>query len=237
MKPTPPRFITSFADDAKHVFINGKHVAEAAGAKTQVEFPLSSYAQQGVNAIEIAYELFGSPNFGDKLGEFKGIESVGVGADANSGTPIENWQVQLFPAAMRGREVDPGFPPGGQSVALSASSAAGASSELVPAFTWCRAEFNLALPPEEWSIAWKLTFEAGTDALIYLNGKFVGRYATAGPQRDFYLPAPYLVFDSKRKNVLTIVLAYTDRPQSIRTLRVGPYEEYATRRTRVEFEW
>jgi len=162
---------------------------------------------------------------------------VRVGVDANNGTAIENWQVQLRPAAMKGRELEPRFSFGSQKVAPSASSPAGSPSALVPAFTWCRAEFNLAAPSTEWSISWKLTFEAAVDALLYLNGKFVGRYAVAGPQRDFYLPDPYLVFDAKRKNVLTMVLAYTDGPQSVRTIRIGPYEEFATRRTRVEFEW
>ena len=65
----------------------------------------------------------------------------------------------------------------------------------------------------------------------------MGRYVTIGRQKDFYLPEPYLVFGGKQKNILTVVLAYTDGPQQIRTLRVGPYEEFATRRTRVEFEW
>ena len=58
-----------------------------------------------------------------------------------------------------------------------------------------------------------------------------------GPQKDFYLPDPYLVFEGKQGNVLTVVLAYTDGLGHIKTLRVGPYEEFATRRTRVEFEW
>jgi hypothetical protein len=34
-----------------------------------------------------------------------------------------------------------------------------------------------------------------------------------------------------------IVLAYTDQPHHIHTLRVAPYEEFAAHRTRVEFEW
>ena len=74
------------------------------------------------------------------------------------------------------------------------------------------------------------------DALLYLNGKFIGRYVTAGPQKDFYLPDPYFAA-SREKNALTIVLAYADRPGHIRTLRIAPYEEFAARRTRVEFEW
>jgi hypothetical protein len=134
---------------------------------------------------------------------------------------------------MKGREVDPAFALSGPSVALSG----GAPKDLVPAFTWCRAEFALEQPPEEWRIPWKLVFEAERDALIYLNGKFVGRYATVGPQKEFYLPEPYLNFGGKQKNVLTIALAYTRDANCFRTLRVMPYDEYATRRTRVEFGW
>jgi Glycosyl hydrolases family 35/Beta-galactosidase, domain 2/Beta-galactosidase, galactose-binding domain/Beta-galactosidase, first all-beta domain len=230
----PKMFISTVADDAKKVFLNGKFVTEASNSKRQTEIPLAGYAQAGANTLEIIYELFGSPNFGENLGELKGIESVRLGADAQSATAIDSWQVQRFPAPMKGREVDPAFAPGAQTVALSVIESA---KEPVPAFTWCRASFNLEKPPAEWSLAWKLTFEAAHDALLYLNGKFVGRYMTIGPQKEFYLPEPYLIFDSKRKNVLSIVLAYTTEPRSIRTLRVGPYEEFATRRTRVEFGW
>ena len=134
-----------------------------------------------------------------------------------------------------GHNIDPIFSLG--EWAIAALGGAAAAKELVPAFAWCRAEFTLEKPDEAWSVPWKLTFEADRDALLYLNGKFVGRYATIGPQKDFYLPEPYLVFGGKQKNILTVVLAYTDRPQHIRTLRVGPYEEFATRRTHVEFEW
>jgi hypothetical protein len=226
-------FISAFADDAKKVFLNGKLVSEASVSKKLVEFPLASYTQAGANTLEIVYELFGSPNFGENLGELKGIESVRVGTDATSGLPIDSWQLQLRPAPMKGREVDPGFTLSGPSVALSG----GASKDLAPAFTWCRAGFTLEQAPEEWSIPWKLAFEAERDALIYLNGKFVGRYVTVGPQKEFYLPEPYLNFGSKQKNVLTIILAYTREANCFRTLRLLPYDEYATHRTRVEFGW
>ena len=83
----------------------------------------------------------------------------------------------------------------------------------------------------------KLAFEAGCDALLYLNGRFVGRYVTAGPQSEFYLPEPYLTLGEKSSNALMVVLAYSDSVAPIRTLRLAPYEEFATRRTRIEFEW
>ena len=83
---------------------------------------------------------------------------------------------------------------------------------------------------------WKLVFDAGRDALIYLNGRFVSRYSTSGPQDEFFLPDPYFKPGSQ-KSILTVVVAYTRQPGMIRTLRIEPYEEYSAHRTRVAFEW
>ena len=88
---------------------------------------------------------------------------------------------------------------------------------------------------EAWRIPWKLTFDADCDALIFLNGKFVGRYATVGPQKDFYLPEPYLAAGGN--NNLVFALAYTDQPAHLRTAQISPYAEFSVRRTRLEFEW
>jgi hypothetical protein len=133
---------------------------------------------------------------------------------------------------MRGREIDPEFGVWGPASFL----AGVAPAPTVPAFTWCRAEFGLPATAEGWTVPWKLIFDADCDALIYLNGKFVGRYVTRGPQKEFYLPEPYLSPAGSR-NLLAFVLAYTDQPRHLRTLRVEPYAEFSVRRTRLEFEW
>jgi hypothetical protein len=222
--------VTTFGYDFKKVFLNGKLVPEASNAAKRVEIPISGYVREGTNTIGIAYEAFGSPHFGPNLGELKGIESARLG----EGSPIETWQIQRFPAPMRGREIDPEFPlTGWQPTELTEFTT---GEPLAPAFTWCRAEFDLPKPVAGWSVPWKLTFEAERDALLYLNGKFVGRYVTAGPQIDFYLPEPFFTSQAG-KNVLTILLAYAGHSRFIRTLRISPYEEFATRRTRVEFKW
>jgi len=229
-------FISAFADDTKKVFLNGKLVPEASNTKKQVEIDLASYAKPGSNTLEIAYELFGSPNFGENVGELKGIESVGLGDSAPSATPLGRWQIQRFPAAAQGRgKIDPAQAPGGWSAPVAIGT--GGGKELLPAFTWCSAEFDMEPLSEEWFAPWKVTFEADRDALLYLNGRFVGRYMTIGPQKDFYLPEPYFVTEKGKKNILTVVLAYTRQPGHLRTLRIAPYGEYATRRTRIAFEW
>jgi len=233
----PRMWISAFADDGKKVFINGKLVPEASKPQKRVDFALGDYSQAGANRIVIAYELFGSPNFGEQLGEMKGVEAVRYGKDEPSASVLQPWNVQRFPAAMRGRRIDPDFGPTG---AVSQQVPAGATAihaGIVPAFCWCRAEFSLEAPGEGWSIPWKVTLEADRDALLYLNGRFVGRYVIAGPQKDFFLPDPYLTFGGNARNVLTVVLAYADSPAPIRALTVAPYTEFATHRTRVEFQW
>ena len=104
----PRMFISTRADDAKKVFVNGKFVAEASNTEKLTDFPLAKYAQPGSNLVEISYELFGAPNFGENVGELKGLESAGIGADFASAKGLENWQIQRYAALMRGREVNPG---------------------------------------------------------------------------------------------------------------------------------
>jgi len=227
-------FIETFAPDQKKVFLNAQLVKEAANANKQVEFELSKYARSGMNTVEIAYEQFGAPNGGPNLGELKGIASVRIGSDAQNAAPVENWQIQRFPALLRGREIDP------QSTAASWAPASfrgsDASADPAPAFTWCRAEFPPTPTAEGWNAPWKLTFDADRDALLYWNGKFVGRYVTIGPQKEFYIPEPYQA-PAGKNNILTFVVAYTDRADHLRTLRLAPFAEFSARRTRIEFEY
>jgi hypothetical protein len=245
----PRMFISTRADDAKKVFVNGKFVAEASKPDKLVDFPLAIYAQSGANLVEISYELFGAPNFGERLGELKGLESAGIGADFASARGLERWQIQRYSALLHNAQSNP--PAGAQAgrsnpagtlldapggVWTPATFIGGGENQApVPAFTWCRAKF--ALPPvdDHWKINWKLTFDADCDALIFVNRNFVGRFVTIGPQREFYLPEPYL--SPGAANELVFVLAYTDKSNRVRKLQVTPYAEYSVRRTRVEFEW
>jgi hypothetical protein len=144
---------------------------------------------------------------------------------------LANWQIQRFSALMRGREINP------EAGVWSPASFLGGEGRLplVPAFTWCRAKFTLPAPDAAWKIPWKLAFDADCDSLIFLNGKFVGRYVTIGPQKEFYLPEPYLA--AAGENNLTFLLAYTDQTRHLRKLQVAPYTEFSVRRTRIEFEW
>ncbi len=248
----PKMFISTRADDAKKVFVNGRLAAEASNTEKLVDFPLPKYAQPGANVVEISCEIFGAPNGGEQMGELKGLESAGIGADFPSAKSLESWQIQRFSPLMRGRELSPeaggaAAEGAGKKPAETAQQPVGrvwapasfmsivGNQPLTPTFTWCRARIQLPQTEEAWKIPWKLSFDADCDALIYLNRKFVGRYVTIGPQKDFYLPEPYLSPDGE--NVLMFLLAYTDQAQHLRKLQLTPYTDFSARRTRLEFEW
>ncbi len=227
----PRMFVSTRADDQKRVFVNGKLVAEASNKEKLIDFPLANYAQAGSNLVEISYELFGAPNFGANVGELKGLESAGVGADLASAKGLENWQIQRMPPLMQGREINP---QAGTWIPASFTMGDG-NLPVVPTFAWCRAKMNLPPLEESWKIPLKLVFDADCDANIFFNAKFVGRYVTIGPQKEFYLPEPY--FSPTGENVLTFLLAYTNQTHHLRKLQVAPYAEFSARRTRLEFEW
>jgi hypothetical protein len=232
----PRAYLQAFTNNDKKVFINGKLVPGASKPDRFLEFPTKGNFQKGDNTVEVSYELFGSTEFGEtaRMAELNGIESIRIGTDPGQSTMVNTWDIQTFPAPMNGRQLDPAFIFGGKkAVALGTSST---STELVPAFAWCEAEFSLPDVGQGWSIPWKVTFEASRDALFYLNGVFIGRYVVVGPQTSFYLPEP-LLRTKGPSNVLTLVLAYADSADSIRTLRVELYEDYSVRRNRVAFSW
>ena len=226
-------FLDTFTEDGKQVFLNGKPIPTLSKPAKSLTFPLPVAVRPGANLLEISYEAFGSANGGLEMQDLKGIQSIRIG-DSQQSNPIDTFQIQRFPAAMKGQEIDPDYSSGpwqqgriGESVD---------AHDLVPAFTWFRAMFPLVDSPG-WFSPLKVTIDADRDALMYVNGKFIGYYRTIGPQKEFYLPEPYLHFNGNQQNVLTVVLAYAKGLDSLRQLVISPYAEFATRKTQLEFHW
>ncbi|MGH9447648.1 MAG: hypothetical protein ACRD3O_18255, partial [Terriglobia bacterium] len=155
--------ITTFDDDGKQVFINGKQVSEASNSQQQTVFPLALYSQRGSNTLEIVYELFGSYNFGVRMARLKGVKSASVEANGGGNSQIDSWRIQRAPAAMRGREIDPEFSIGEWQPAPLGG--APANDAWLPAFCWTRAHFTLDPPTGGWEVTWKATIDADRDAL------------------------------------------------------------------------
>ena len=105
----PKMFISTFADDAIKVFINGKLVEEALKPAKAIDFELAKYAKAGTNTLEIAYEAFGAYNGGKEMGDLKGIEFVRIGSDAQSGAAIDFLANPALCGAHAGTGCRPGF--------------------------------------------------------------------------------------------------------------------------------
>ena len=226
-------FLETHTEDPKQVFLNGEHVAELSTAKKLVSTILQGRAKQGQNLLEISYEAFGSENGNKEMSELKGVTAIRIGDDLKSNT-IHAVAIQRFPAGMKEHGMDPALAPGewkkGQ-----ADDSAGADG-LVPAFTWFRSYFPLSSSTERFT-PWKIKIDADRDALLYVNGRFIGYYQAIGPQSEFYLPEPYLHMDGSRPNTVAVMLAYADGLRNLKQLVVSPYTEFATRKTEVEFRW
>lgn len=226
-------FVDSFTRQPKQVFLNGTRIAELSRDELALSVPLAGRARSGENLLEISYEAFGSANFGAEMADLTGIQNIRTGSEAQA-TEIAELEIQRVSAAMRGRDVDPLYASGSwQPATLDGSPEA---ADFLPAYTWFRARFPLA-SRSEWVCPWNVTIASDRDALLYVNGRFVGFYRTIGPQTKFYLPEPYLHLDGETQNILTVVLAYTDNMKALSQLTIAPESGVAVRKTTVQFAW
>jgi hypothetical protein len=225
--------IDTLTEDHKQVFLNGTRLAQLSLPDQSLNCPLDGNAKGGSNLLEISYECFSSPNFGPTMAELKGISKIQIG-DNQKKTEVGPMHVQMQSAAMSGREFNPQY--SGSPWRKATLGTAPQLADFVPSYTWFRATFSMTADPQ-WFCPWKLAISSDRDALIYLNGRFVGFYRTIGPQNEFYLPEPYLHLDGNEENILTVRVAYTTNPGTIKQLVVAPYAEFASRKTKVRFQW
>ena len=85
--------------------------------------------------------------------------------------------------------------------------------------TWYRLEFG----PCQDASPLRALLEATGDGLLYLNGHALGRYWQAGPQREFFLPDPWLNRKAGDRNVLTLCLWPVETEARLHNAWVGPY--------------
>ncbi|WP_446743376.1 beta-galactosidase [Silvibacterium acidisoli] len=227
-------FLETQTEDSKQVFLNGSHIAELSTPKKLVSCELGEWAKPGQNVLEISYEAFGSENGNKEMSELKGITAIRMGDEGKSRT-LDAVAIQRFSLAATSPQEAKRTGAQGTWRKGQVSDSPGAVG-LVPAYTWFRTEFPLTSSPDRFTPL-KLKIDADRDALIYVNGRFIGYYQTIGPQSEFYLPEPYLHFESSQPNVVMVMLAYTDGLQHLKQLVVSPYSQFATRRTEVEFRW
>ncbi|MEM3646643.1 MAG: beta galactosidase jelly roll domain-containing protein, partial [Thermofilum sp.] len=96
---------------------------------------------------------------------------------------------------------------------------------------WLRRRFTHT--PEEGTVSpFRLRLSSmGAKCKIFLNGELVGRYMEAGPQRDFYMPEPFL----KEENVLALAVENYGEPVENPSVQMLPY--YVARETEVRISF
>jgi hypothetical protein len=93
--------------------------------------------------------------------------------------------------------------------------------------TWYRMQFSLPEPkPGVW-VPWNLHLEAKGNGFLYINGRCLGRYWQAGPQRDFYIPETWLDFGPGKTNTLVLNLRPVDGGVSVQSARIVPDAAFA----------
>ena len=192
--------------DRQHVFVNGRHVWEGITETQHIGF--CHAMKPGRNVLAVMYENFfhskSHPHEG-AIRKYSGImKPVIVKGRTKSGSTF-TCEVARFKA----REQLAGILGGYTSLGFddSAWQAVPPShkyvmDEQLGTIVWMRRTFTYQCK-KGWDVAVRLTIPDGKErALIYINGHAVGQYEAAGPQHEFYVPAPFL----QKENVLAVVL-------------------------------
>ena len=228
--------LSGYPGDGMAVQVNGHPVADviAGGAA------IAGWLHAGDNTLAVLYNQAGQAKIGRAIDDEAGLRSAQL-ASRHPGfatpIPVSGWRVgrALTGVAERWFAAPPGMLPGWNMVELDARRpvagqgtladvAAGPADALA---TWYRVEFQLPAPePGVW-VPWRARIDAAGDGLVYLNGRALGRYWEAGPQREYYLPECWLNFGAGRANVLTLCLSPMKKGVGLRAVEVSPYAEQA----------
>jgi len=167
------------------------------------------------------------------MSELKGISAIRIGDEVKPSITCAV-AIQRFPAIMNEQGVDLALAPGERKKGQGGGSTG--ADDLVPAFTWFRAAFPLSSTSGCFT-PWKIRIDADRDALLYVNGKFIGHDQSVGQQSEFYLSGPYPYLDGSRPKIVTVMLAYGNGLRNLKQIVVSSYVEFATRKRQVEFHW
>ncbi|HBG26530.1 MAG: hypothetical protein A2Y10_01035 [Planctomycetes bacterium GWF2_41_51] len=196
--------------DPVMVFINGQYVNKTSGYwhYSKIEFNVQKYLKKGENHILVVLERMphasGSGGGGKiGIGEPKGLAAVSLIGGGNKPWQkmIDGWNIKVGIEGDDQSYFKPEFddrewinvPLGNWKNIPELESYNGVC--------WYRLSFALDLK-DEWQIPLYVEANISNNALIYLNGKLIGRYHHVDWQREFYLPDSWL--NRHGLNVITI---------------------------------
>jgi beta-galactosidase len=160
--------------DRATVYVNGRFVLALSGNEVDkpfaLELPLSS------NLIEVLVENQGRVNFGPRMNsQRKGICGA-IALEGHFHSPVESWPLPLETVA--GIDWAVRDEADGETLAGQA--------------TFSRFVFEYRAEPGQWHDSF-LRLDNWGKGVAWLNGRNLGRYFSAGPQRALYVPGPFLV--------------------------------------------
>lgn len=176
--------------DYANIYVDGNYLGTLDRAKDEqtIEIPASD---PPASRLEILVEGMGRINYGDRMIDRKGItDRVTLGR-----MTLMNWEVFLLP-------MDRPF-----LKTLSFSKTPVADRPGV----FFRAEFRLETTGDTY-----LDMAAWRKGVVWVNGRNLGRYWDAGPQRRLYCPAPFL---KKGENEILIFELHRTTPAPVRGVR------------------
>lgn len=192
--------------DRQRVYLNGAHLWE--GITKEQRISLKSTMRPGRNVLAVLYGNFfhskSHPHEG-AIRKYSGImQPLIVEGRTHSGTPfrevIRSFDVSEHLTGVRNGYSLPDYddsswiecPPARRYV----------FDPALGQIVWLRRTFTYRLS-KGWEAGVRLTIpHAEQRCFIYINGRPVGQFESAGPQYDFYVPAPFL----RKENVLVLCL-------------------------------
>lgn len=192
------------------IIVNGEHVETVYGDEAGVGVDVTRLVKPGVNEVIIILE-----NFPD-AGAWRDPCLRTYDAALEDG-----WRVSQGLAG----EAEGWFKPGFDDSKWSTVSLREALNKR--GVIWLRRRFTHSVDGETVSPLMLRLNGVGSKCKIFLNGELVGRYMDKGPQRDFYLPEPFL----KGENLLALAVENYGEPVENPSVQLLPY--YVARRMRV----
>lgn len=211
--------------DAVVARVNGEVIPAVQEGTAEVLFGIQRFLRAGANEIELLYESRGTHNFGKYLEQIPGISEVAFVEAGQNEKALDNWELATDLGGVAAGWHNEGVSSvGWNEVRLDTTSAlqhkiarnAPVERESVHALaTWYRVEFDASTDRP-----WNVTLDATGNGYIYLNGRNLGRYWEAGPQREYYLPESWLK-PAGEKNVLALCLRPTRNGAGLRALEIA----------------
>ncbi len=218
------------AGSRKRIFLNGHSLYVSGKREKSCTVTIPPALLQAQNQLVVVFEQFGTVNFGPHIADLKGLRQAQWLDSKGRTRPLNAWGVQLFPAAVE---------PEGRHRDLRSSFdwtrwPARPSTDHTH-FLWLRAQ--VTLPSQSTSVfqPWNIFIESGSDALLYCNRHFIGRFDHRGPQSQFYVPEPWLQFGGE--NEVAVLLPYQAVHAPAPRLVFAPYGDFTAFRHRLEFQW